>query len=109
MSSDNWMSKMKTRWGVQSTWRFWLIMLVFTMAGMSVVRVKPYIFALLHIPRDLPWWLDIPVWLLTVFPTYQLLTLIWAAIFGQWSFFWEKEKKMGLWFGRKLGLVSREA
>jgi hypothetical protein len=105
MSGQGTIARMKQRWRVQSTARFWLIMLVFSLAGMSVVRAKPYIFELLHVPGDLPWWIDIPIWLLTVFPAYQVLLLLWAAVFGQWSFFWEKEKKMAHWFGRKLRLV----
>lgn len=92
--------RMKRRWGVESTGRFWLIMLVFSLAGMSIVRVKKPLFHFLHFPYHAAWWVKVPIYILIMFPLYQLFSLIWAAIFGQWSFFWEKEKKLGRWLAR---------
>lgn len=98
MTSESRMDRMKRRWGVESTWRFWLIMLIFSLAGMSIVYVKEPIFNALHFPASAPWWVKVPLYILIIFPTYHVLLVFWAALLGQWSFFWEKEKKMGRWF-----------
>ena len=73
-------------------------MLVFSLAGMSTVYVKGPIFNLLHFPQDASAWLKVPLYILIIFPAYQLLFMFWGAVLGQWSFVWEKEKKMGRWF-----------
>ena len=50
---------------------------------------------LLGITKDnLSEWLYWPIRLLIIFPAYQVLLVIIGAIFGQFNFFWEFEKKM---------------
>ena len=100
-----WVEKMKTRWKVESALQFWLIMLVFSLAGSSIMFVKAPIYELLHIDMEgKPFYLAALTWLAFIVPTYKILLLIWAAILGQWSFFWTKEKKMGRWFLKVLRL-----
>jgi len=45
-------------------------------------------------------WLKVIIWLAMVFPTYQAFLLIYGFIFGQFKFFWAKEKKMALAIAR---------
>jgi hypothetical protein len=33
------------------------------------------------------------LYLLLVLPLYQIILLMWGFVFGQFSFFWEKEKQ----------------
>ena len=69
----------------------------------AVTQLKEPIFALFNLPADTPGWLWVPIYLVVMFPMYQVLLLLFAALLGQWSFFWEKEKKMGRWLLSRLG------
>jgi hypothetical protein len=42
-------------------------------------------------------WIKTIAYILFVFPAYQVLLLTYGFILGQFSFFWEKEKKMARW------------
>ena len=88
--------KLKQRWGVKSTWQVIVILIVFSLAGSSILCVKNPIYQVLHIPADATLWLKIPLMIMI----YQVLLLAWGTLFGQFKFFWEKEKKLGrLLFG----------
>lgn len=76
------------------------MLVVFSLAGMSILPVRKLIFHLLHFDGQTPVWLKTIVWLLVVFPAYQIFLLLYGALLGQFRFFWEKEKKMGCWFLR---------
>jgi hypothetical protein len=43
------------------------------------------------------------LYLLVIFPLYQVLLLVYGALFGQFRFFWKKEKQLLLLFRRLLG------
>jgi hypothetical protein len=81
---------LKKRWGVSSTWQVAVILVVFSLAGMSILYVKDPVLQSLGIPIDLTLWLKIPL----IIILYQILLLFWGTIFGQFRFFWEKDKKM---------------
>ena len=83
--------RLKQRWGVSSTWHVIAILVVFSLAGSSILYVKQPIYHALGIPADASLWIRIP--LIVLF--YQVLLLIWGTVFGQFRFFWEKEKKLG--------------
>ena len=88
--------RLKKRWGVSSTWHVIVILLVFSLAGSSILYVKDPLYRLLHVPPDASLWLKIPLMICV----YQVLLLAWGTLFGQFRFFWEKEKKLGrLLFG----------
>lgn len=82
--------KLKQRWGVANTWQVVVILLVFSLAGSSILFVKGPLYRLLHIPADASLWIKIPITLMV----YQVLLLAWGAIFGHFRFFWAKEKKL---------------
>lgn len=101
----SWIDKTKQRWGVTSTFAFWMIMLAFSLAGSSICFVRNPIFQLLNIQiSGRPWYEATGIYLLFIFPTYQILLLIWGTLLGQGRFFWEKEKKMGRFFLRLVGI-----
>ena len=85
------LERLRKRWGVPSIFQVVIILIVFSVTGMSILYVKRPVFSLLHIPQDLTLWLRIPL----VVAIYQVLLLFWGAVFGQFSFFWEKEKRLG--------------
>ncbi len=101
---SGWLQRTKERWGIESTTRIILIMLVFSLAGMAITQIRPPVWHLFHFTDATPTWIKVVTYILLIFPTYQICLLIFGALLGQFRFFWEKEKKMGRWFLRRLGL-----
>lgn len=90
--------KLKKRWGVKHTWQVIVILLVFSLAGTSILFVKEPFFHLIHLPPDTSLWIKIPLTVLV----YQVLLLAWGALLGHFRFFWEKEKRLFRFLGRLL-------
>ncbi|HMP75811.1 MAG TPA: hypothetical protein PKE12_05895 [Kiritimatiellia bacterium] len=101
-------AKLQHRWGLRSGWQVLAVLLVFSLAGMSILPVRKLIFHLLHFDGQTPMWLKTVVWLLVVFPAYQLFLLLYGSLFGQFRFFWEKEKKMGRWLRRRFAAPEQK-
>ena len=87
------LERMKQKWGLTSIFQVVLILVVFSLTGMTVVWIRPIIFHILGIEHS-NGWIKTVSYLLLVFPLYQVLLLVYGFIFGQFSFFWEKEKKL---------------
>lgn len=89
---QNLWQRMKTRWGV-SAWGVIAILLAFSLAGTTVLKVtRPILDSVL--PADVPRWLWWTARILIIVPVYQVLLLMCGTLLGQFRFFWEKEKKM---------------
>jgi len=87
------LERMKQKWGLTSLFQVVLILIVFALTGMTVVWIRPLIFNILGIDHA-NGWIKTVSYLILVFPLYQVLLLVYGFIFGQFSFFWEKEKKL---------------
>lgn len=88
------LEKLKTKWGLHTNWDVLAVIIVFSISGSSIMFVKPLWFKLFGVTDATPFWLKSIIWLIMVFPTYQVFLLIYGFIFGQFAFFWKKEKKM---------------
>lgn len=99
------LERMKEKWGLQSLFQVVIILIVFSATGMTVVFIRPLIFQLLGI-ENASGWLKTVSYLLLVFPLYQALLLGYGFIFGQFHFFWEKEKKLAHGILKLLGIRS---
>ena len=97
------LEKLKQRWGVTSPWQVILILVVFACTGFSVLFIKQPLFDLAGITAETSPWIRIPFYILTIFPAYQVLLLMYGFLFGQFQFFWNFEKRM---FGRIKQLFS---
>ena len=84
---------MKARWGV-GPWGVLAILVAFSLAGMTVVRVKGPVMGWI-LPEDSPGWLTWMVYLLVVMPIYQVCLLAYGTVLGQFNFFWSKLKAAG--------------
>jgi hypothetical protein len=91
-------AKMQARWGV-SIWGVIAILLAFTLAGSTVVKITRPILDFV-LPDDVPRWLWWTARILIVVPVYQVILLVYGTLLGQFRFFWEKEKKMARFFAR---------
>lgn len=85
--------KLKERWGVESYWQVMLILFIFSISGMSSLYVRKFVFDLIGITSDTAFWIKAAAWLLTVFPSYQILFLLYGFLLGQFNFVWKFEKQ----------------
>lgn len=95
--------RMKDRWGV-STWGVIAILLAFSLAGSTVIRItRPVLDHIL--PPGVPRWLWWTARIVIIVPLYQVILVVYGTLLGQFRFFWEKEKKMARFLVRPF--VSR--
>ncbi|MFA7326797.1 MAG: DUF6787 family protein [Candidatus Kapaibacterium sp.] len=78
---------LKKRWGVTSPYQVAIIFLVFAITGMLSVYVSRFVFEILHLTKEDPFWLRAVVYIVTVLPAYQIILLTVGTIFGQHKFF----------------------
>ena len=86
--------RLKDKWGLQSMVQVVAVLAVFTLTGSTVVWIRKILFATIGFDDATPFWLKTITYLLFVMPFYQLLLLGYGFLLGQFSFFWEKEKKL---------------
>jgi len=103
------MANFKERWNIKSNWQLFIIIVVFAVTGSTAGYLSKPILAALNITRDHPWeyWI---LYIIIIFPVYQVLLVFFGFIFRQFAFFWAFEKKMlracrlgfiANWFERK--------
>lgn len=97
---EHWMDHLKKKWNIEKNTDFFLIMLVFSLAGMSIVFERRPLFHSLGITTQTPLAVKTLLYLATVPFLYQLNLLFFGFLLGKFEFFWEKEKKMGRFFKR---------
>jgi len=88
------LEKLKHRWNIESNFQLVIILVVFAVTGSSTLYARRGIFYLLGITIDTSMWLKVPLYILVIFPTYQILFLVVGTLFGQFKFAWEFEKKV---------------
>jgi hypothetical protein len=91
---DSSLEKLKRKWGLKSLWQVIMILIVFSLTGMTVVLARPVIFSWFGFGEQTPFWIKTVTYILLIFPLYQVLILVYGTLFGQFAFFWEKEKKL---------------
>ena len=93
-ASSSLLKKLKNRWGLKSLFQVIMVLIVFSLTGLTVVLIRPMIFSWFNFTDDTPFWIKSLTYVLLIFPMYQLLILVYGALLGQFNFFWEKEKKL---------------
>ena len=89
----NFLEKLKDRWEVDHFWQVALILFIFSITGMTTLVVRKYVFELLGFSASTPFWEQAITWVLVVFPSYQILFLLYGFLLGQFDFVWRFEKK----------------
>lgn len=92
MGSPKWVIRLQERWKLKSAWQVVLVLLAFACTGTTVLFIKKPLLDFLGISGQ-EGWIGTLLYLLAVLPLYNVLLLIYGAIFGQFRFFWEFEKK----------------
>lgn len=86
--------KLKRKWNIKSNFQLLLILIIFSVTGSASLYVRKVVFSWLEISPDTNLWIKVPLYILIVFPSYQILLLIIGGLLGQFRFAWEFEKKM---------------
>ncbi|WP_112111913.1 DUF6787 family protein [Flavobacterium aciduliphilum] len=89
------MKNIKHRWNVKSNFQVFVIILVFACTGSATAWLtKPILayFGISKITLNLVEYYGL--YLLVLFPIYQILLLSIGFVMGQFSFFWAFEKKL---------------
>jgi hypothetical protein len=89
------LQRLQSKWQLKSLTQVLLVLLVFACTGTTVLLIKNPLLAFFGIERGGDQGvLNTLLYLLLVLPLYQVMLLIYGFIFGQFRFFWEKEKQL---------------
>ena len=89
------MANFKERWNIKSNWQVFVILVVFAVTGSSAALLSKPVLALFGIIKgDVSNWVYYPLYIILLFPIYQVLLVSFGFVFGQFTFFWAFEKKM---------------
>lgn len=86
--------KLKKRWNINSNFQLVVILIVFAVTGSSTLYIRKGAFYLLGVTAETSMWIKVPMYILIIIPAYQIMFLIVGALFGQFKFAWEFEKKV---------------
>jgi hypothetical protein len=94
------LTKLKEKWGVKSNYQLLIIFIVFSITGSMSVKIgqlllfffniTPESFLNIYFGNVLYWIIRV----LLIFPVYQVLLILFGALFFQFDFFWNFEKKI---------------
>jgi manganese efflux pump family protein len=89
------MSNFKQRWNITSNWQLIVIIIVFAVTGSSSAYLaKPFLAFLGITKNNVSLWIYYPLYIILIFPVYQVLLVFFGFLFGQFKFFWQFEFKM---------------
>ncbi len=87
--NNNWLTRLQDKWELNSIRQVIIVLIVFGLTGTTIAMTKLFFmsfFGLEHINFILK--------ILIGILAYQVLILIYGTLFGQFRFFWNKEKKL---------------
>ena len=95
------LQRLQSKWHLKSITQVLLVLLVFACTGTTILLIKNPILTFFGIERgEVQGLMNTIAYLLLVLPLYQIMLLIYGFIFGQFRFFWEKEKQLVQRIGR---------
>ena len=96
------MKKLKEKWGITSSFQLIIILIVFSVTGSIAVWIAKPLLDFVGLDKTaLSPWVFWPIRISIIFPIYQVLIVVIGALFGQFKFFWNFEKKMLIRLGFK--------
>ncbi|MEN2282845.1 DUF6787 family protein [Algoriphagus sp. SE2] len=94
--------RLQAKWQLKSIFQVVMVLMVFACTGFTILFIKAPILDFFGVEKGGFW--NTFLYLLLVLPLYQIFLLIYGFLFGQFNFFWEKEKQL---FKRITGLFSK--
>lgn len=89
----SWIDKLKARWNLTSGFQVLIVLVVFACTGFTVLFLKRPVVAYFTTDGEQNTWFSI-IYYVLILPIYNVILLFYGFIFGQFSFFWEFEKRM---------------
>jgi hypothetical protein len=86
--------RFKKKWNIQNNFQFAVIMLVFSLTGSASLYVRKGAFYMLGITNETELWIRTVLYILIIFPAYNVMLLVIGFLFGQFKFALAFEKKM---------------
>lgn len=99
------LDQLKERWKLKNLFQVVIVLIVFSLTGFTVLFIKEPLLSLIEVSEAYETWASVAYYIL-ILPIYQVILLIYAFIFGQFTFFWEFEKKT---FRRVASLFNKKA
>ncbi|MFT6872548.1 MAG: hypothetical protein ACJAVN_001559 [Roseivirga sp.] len=93
VEETSYLKKLQAKWGLKSIFQTIVVLIVFACTGSTVLFIKPFLFDLIGFD-SIEGIAGILLYIVMIFPLYQILILIYGFIFGQFAFFWKWEKNM---------------
>jgi len=98
------LQRLQAKWKLESIFQVVMILIVFACTGFTILFIKNPILDFFGVEKGGV--INTLLYLLLVLPLYQIFLLVYGFIFGQFRFFWEKEKQIlrrigGLFFRNK--------
>lgn len=100
---NEFIEKLKQRWKLDTVRQVFIVLIIFSLAGMSCLYVRQFIFAFIGVTGQTPVWLKAILWVIVDICSYQILFLAYGFLLGQFQFVWGFEKKT---FARVRSLFS---
>ena len=101
------LQRLQTKWKLESLFQVVMVLIVFACTGFTILFVKNPILDFFGVERGGERsFINTVLYLILVLPLYQIFLLIYGFIFGQFKFFWEKEK---LIFRRIAGVFRKKS
>ena len=89
------LQRLQTKWKLDSLLQVVLVLVVFAFTGFTILFIKNPILNFFGIERGGgQGFVNTVLYLILILPLYQIFLLIYGFIFGQFNFFWEKEKQI---------------
>lgn len=102
--------RLKSRWGIESTFQVFIILVVFACTGFTALYAREFVFNLLGVTNEFPFWQRALIWIVTILPLYNVFLYIYGTIFGQRKFFtWFLKKTFGRLIPSKKEPSKKEA
>ncbi|MEM1134719.1 MAG: DUF6787 family protein [Bacteroidota bacterium] len=88
----NWLYNLKAKWQLNSYFQVVLVLITFSLAGSSVVFIRPYIFDYIGLGTETGWVIKTGIYIILILPLYQLFLITYAVLLGQHKFFLARYK-----------------
>ncbi|MBN3520851.1 hypothetical protein JYB62_12655 [Algoriphagus lutimaris] len=91
-SRPGFLQRLQTKWKLDSVFQVILVLVVFACTGFTILFIKAPILDFFGVEKG--GFVNTLLYLLLVLPLYQIFLLVYGFLFGQFNFFWEKEKQI---------------
>ncbi|HEY9004694.1 DUF6787 family protein [Ohtaekwangia sp.] len=92
MANTSWMERLKQRWKLGSISQVFVVLVVFACTGFTVLFIKKPILGFLAGENGNTTFASV-LYYIFILPLYNIILLAYGFLLGQFTFFWEFEKR----------------